>query len=640
MAQLEGTRLGDYELIERIGGGGMAEVYRARQLRAFNREVALKVIRPGFSEQEEFRARFLREAQVISRLSHPHILPLIDFGEQDTILYLVMQLVREGNLRDLLRAQQGPLPLAQAISLFTQLCSAVQYAHSQGIIHRDIKPQNVLLQQGTHVLLADFGIARASNEQGMTATGAGIGTAEYMAPEQALGRADARSDIYSLGIVLYQMLTGAVPFAGATPIQVMMRHTNEPLPDPRTFNPNLPPLLVQALQTALEKAPDARFQSAQSLGRAVQEAQASVQPQQEIRPSGWLPNIPPQPEQRPSGWQVPAPSPTAQRPFGWLSGSGARPSTPEGWPSAPRPGQVDSYPSGAYGTPPAVSQYGNPMAGPGRLGPPPAESFGQYPSAGASSIPGVQPSQSGFDAPPDLYSAPTRQGQWAPMVAPGYSPPGTPGQPGAPVPPQRRNGPLIAILSIIALVVLLGGGALVFFSAKGSPGQSNSPTQVPTATALPTATATPSAPPGYKVFTNTTMTFSIDYPVDWSEVKAPSGTGDGTEFLGTANQIFIVTDIGASSADPTILDDAFCEGANGNGGFGGKPTAPKQVMIDGQSWTQEECTNTSNGEHAAVETVIYKGHVYLIAYASLIASFASNRSQYFTPMEQTFKFLT
>src|SRR5579885_2127466 len=251
MPGLEGTRLGAYELLARIGGGGMAEVYRARQSTAFGREVAVKVIRPGFSENEDFRARFLREAQAISRLSHPNILPLIEFGEEQGMLYLVMPLAREGTLRDLIKQRNGPLPPEEAIPLFLQLCSAVQYAHEQGIVHRDLKPQNVLLQQRTHVLLADFGIARDSSvETNLTATGTGIGTVEYMAPEQAIGQADARSDIYSLGIVLYQLLTGSVPYSGSTPFQILLKHTNEQLPDPRAFNPNLPAEMVEVLRIA------------------------------------------------------------------------------------------------------------------------------------------------------------------------------------------------------------------------------------------------------------------------------------------------------------------------------------------------------------------------------------------------------
>jgi serine/threonine protein kinase len=271
MAGFEGTRLGAYELIKRTGRGGMAEVYLARQLTAFNREVAVKVIRAHFTEDPSFRERFLREAQAITKLSHPNILPLIEFGEEKGVVYLVMPLAREGTLRDLLKRRNGPLSLEEAFPLFTQLCDAVQYAHEQGIIHRDIKPQNVLLQSRTHVLLADFGIARDLGQTHITTTGAGIGTVEYMAPEQAMGQTDTRSDIYSLGVVLYQMLTGRVPYTGSTPFQVLMQHNSEPLPDPRQLNPNLPPEVVSVLHLALAKDPNQRFQSAQELGRAFQQ---------------------------------------------------------------------------------------------------------------------------------------------------------------------------------------------------------------------------------------------------------------------------------------------------------------------------------------------------------------------------------
>jgi serine/threonine protein kinase len=275
MPGLEGTRLGAYELIERVGEGGMADVYRARQLTAFGREVALKVIRPEFTGDEPFRRRFLREAHAISRLSHPHILPLIEFGDERGLLYLVMPLVREGTLRDLLQHHSGPLPLEEAIPLFTQLCDAVQYAHQEGIIHRDIKPQNILLQRYTHVLLADFGIARDRFDTKMTSTGAGIGTVEYMAPEQAGGRTDARSDIYSLGVVFYQMITGALPHTGTTPLQVLIKKENDAAPDPRKYTPTLPTEIAEILQVALASDPGQRFESAGALGNAVQQVNGS-----------------------------------------------------------------------------------------------------------------------------------------------------------------------------------------------------------------------------------------------------------------------------------------------------------------------------------------------------------------------------
>ncbi len=266
-----GTRLGDYELIELIGEGGMAEVYRAKQCTAFGREVALKVIRPEFTGDEPFRQRFLREAHVIARLSHPHILPLIEFGDEQGRLYLVMPLIREGTLRDLLKDHQTPLSLDEALPLFVPLCDAVEYAHQEGIIHRDIKPQNILLQLHTHVLLADFGIARDRFDTKMTVTGGVIGSVDYMAPEQAEGQEDARSDIYSLGVVLYQLLTGAVPYSGSVPLQVLFKKAHNPLPDPRKHNPDLPAELVDILQIALAKDPQKRFASAGALGDAVEQ---------------------------------------------------------------------------------------------------------------------------------------------------------------------------------------------------------------------------------------------------------------------------------------------------------------------------------------------------------------------------------
>ncbi|HEY7348386.1 MAG TPA: serine/threonine-protein kinase [Ktedonobacterales bacterium] len=271
LSRLPGTRLGDYELIEGIGEGGMADVYRAKQLTAFGREVAVKVIRPEFTGDEPFRRRFLREAHAISRLSHPNILPLIEFGEEQGILYLVMPLVREGTLRDLLYNHHGPLSLEETLSLFVPLCDAVQYAHQEEIIHRDIKPQNILLQRHTHVLLADFGIARDRFDTRMTTTGVGLGSVEYMAPEQAEGLADARSDIYSLGIVLYQLLTGVVPYSGLQPLEVLFKKANDPAPDPRWHNPHLPVEIVDILQMALAKAPSQRFETAGALGYAVQQ---------------------------------------------------------------------------------------------------------------------------------------------------------------------------------------------------------------------------------------------------------------------------------------------------------------------------------------------------------------------------------
>jgi serine/threonine protein kinase len=267
--------LGQYHLLERIGRGGMAEVYRARE-QTSNREVAIKIIRTELTDDPTLSRRFLREVRALSRLAHPHILSPITWGEADGIFYLVMPWVRDGTLARFLAARGGALPLEEALPLFGQLCQAVQHAHKSGIIHRDIKPQNVLMQRGTHLLLADFGVALDCTETRLTFTGAGPGSAIYMAPEQAIGRATTRSDVYSLGIVLYQMLTGALPFSGATPFEVLLKHQLAPVPDPRQFQPDLPAAVVHALYSALEKEPGARCASPQALWEALQQVSGTV----------------------------------------------------------------------------------------------------------------------------------------------------------------------------------------------------------------------------------------------------------------------------------------------------------------------------------------------------------------------------
>ncbi len=275
MAGLEGSRLGNYELIEHLGTGGMAEVYRARQLQAFDRDVAIKIIKRGLAGDPLFRERFLREAHASARLDHPHILPLIEVGQEGRgrkRLFLVMPYIRGGTLRDLLGRTGGPLSSERIEVLFPQLGKAIQYAHEQGLVHRDIKPSNILLQHERHVLLADFGIALDTEDVRLTSTGMGLGTPEYTAPEQARGLADRRSDVYGLGIVLFEMLTGRVPFTGRTPFEVLFQHTTAPVPTLRSVYPALPARLESlegVIQRALEKEPDQRFQTVIAFSDAV-----------------------------------------------------------------------------------------------------------------------------------------------------------------------------------------------------------------------------------------------------------------------------------------------------------------------------------------------------------------------------------
>lgn len=269
---LVGRVFGPYRLIEGVGRGGMAEVYLAEDER-LDRQVAVKILPAAMAMDQTFRARFEREARAAARLQHPHILSVYDFGEQDGIPYLVMPYITGGSLAQIIATARGPLPLNKVAQWLEEMASALQYAHDQGIIHRDVKPGNMLVGPGEHLLLSDFGIAKVMDTTtALTNTGTSVGSPEYMAPEQAKGGADYRSDIYALGIVLYQMLTGRVPFSASTPMQVMLQHVQEPPPAPRTLNPALSPQVEAVVLHALAKDPNQRFQSASQLAEAFKAA--------------------------------------------------------------------------------------------------------------------------------------------------------------------------------------------------------------------------------------------------------------------------------------------------------------------------------------------------------------------------------
>src|SRR5215207_762693 len=259
MTELDNIQLGQYKLIEAIGHGGMATVYKAYQ-ESLDRYVAIKVL--VSNRDPQFAARFKREARAIAALQHHNILPIYDSGEQNGLLYFVMQYVDTGvTLHDMLGQ---PIAPTEALRLIGHVLNALEYAHTRGVIHRDIKPANILMPSPTWALLADFGIAKLLNDsQHLTLTGFIIGTAAYMAPEQAAGKPiDARTDLYSLGVVLYEMMTGHVPFNAETPMAMLTMHVYEPPPPPRVLNPDLSPLLEALLLRALEKDPNRRYQTA------------------------------------------------------------------------------------------------------------------------------------------------------------------------------------------------------------------------------------------------------------------------------------------------------------------------------------------------------------------------------------------
>src|ERR1700694_4453356 len=254
-----------YELSRLIARGGMAEVFLARDL-LLDRPVALKALFPELSVDNSFVERFRREAQAPANLSHPNIVSVYDWGQADHTYFIVMELVDGQPLSAILRSE-GPLLADRAAAIGADVALALSFAHSHGVIHRDVKPGNVLITPDGVVKVTDFGIARAANTtESLTQTGAVMGTATYFSPEQAQGlRVDPRSDVYSLGVVLYEAVTGRPPFSGESPVAVAYKHFRENPAPPRQINPNIPAPFEAVLLQAMAKNPDDRYQSAQEL---------------------------------------------------------------------------------------------------------------------------------------------------------------------------------------------------------------------------------------------------------------------------------------------------------------------------------------------------------------------------------------
>lgn len=255
-----------YELEQLIGTGGMADVYKASD-NLLGRTVAVKMLHPQFAKDEVFIARFRQEAQAAANLNQTNIVNVYDWGIEDGTYYLVMEYVQGRDLKDII-LQGGPLLPERAVEIAMSICLALEAAHAQGIVHRDIKPQNTIVTYDNQIKVMDFGIARTAGGSAMTQTGTIMGTAQYISPEQAQGRAaDPRSDLYSLGVVLYEMLAGRVPFDGDNPVSIAYKHVREdPLP-PSMINPDVSPGLEAVVMKALAKNPQNRYQNAVEMRR-------------------------------------------------------------------------------------------------------------------------------------------------------------------------------------------------------------------------------------------------------------------------------------------------------------------------------------------------------------------------------------
>lgn len=257
---------GRYQIIERIGGGGMALVYRAQDI-LLNRNVAIKVLRQQFVNDEEFIRRFRREAQSAASLSHPNIVSVYDVGQEGDVHYIVMEYIEGRNLNEIIK-ERAPLQVDEAVRIASQIADALDHAHMNHIIHRDIKPHNILIGRNGWVKVTDFGIARAVTSTTITQTGSVVGSVHYFSPEHAKGvTTGEKSDLYSLGIVLYQMLTGRLPFLGESPISVALKHLQEHFDEPRSVNPMIPQSVENIILKSMRKNPGERYESAKEMLR-------------------------------------------------------------------------------------------------------------------------------------------------------------------------------------------------------------------------------------------------------------------------------------------------------------------------------------------------------------------------------------
>ncbi|MFN8512099.1 MAG: protein kinase [Chloroflexia bacterium] len=496
-------RIGEYELRGILGRGGMAIVYRAYSPR-LRREVALKVLTAPESKIDLLRERFRREAQVVGRLNHPNILPLLDSSEENGVPYLVMELIEGGSLNTRLGR---PLPPEQALAIARQIGSALDYAHERGIVHRDVKPANIFLA-GQRAVLADFGIVKVFGEIGpkLTQTGVGVGTPEYTAPEQATGGTlDGRSDLYALGIVLYEMLTGKPPYQGGT-MDVINAHVQGQLPDPRGRNPALPQAVSAVLVKALAKRQDGRYPTGAALADALESAITGTRPvplpnadapaqtmvldrtremllqtqiHQQPPPPGVDATIVGQrPTPTPTSGNTPPPrsalppTPSALPPVPSLPSAGATPDDrPTQRPATPTPEPPRALPP----TPLATARVTPP--------PPPSQPADTYVPQGQT-LPAVLPGQ----MPPPQYQTPLPPPVAAPNML--YQPPVMMPPPAPPLPPPAgpSNRPIVIGLAAVAilLLVLVGIGG-VYFARRNT---NTTPTVTAAARISPTITPT------------------------------------------------------------------------------------------------------------------------------------------------------
>ena len=265
MKKMPGRLLGNrYKVLEKVGEGGMARVYRGMDTK-LNRQVAVKILYEQFAGDADFLRRFKQEAKAAARLTHPNIVNIYDEGEEDNIHYIIMEYVEGYTLKDLVQ-RDGRLKPEESVQIVIQICDALAHAHSQNVIHRDIKPQNIIMTEDGRVKVTDFGIARATADTTITYGRSLLGSVYYSSPEQARGYStDSKSDIYSLGVLFYEMLTGVVPFSGESPISVALKHLQDDVVPPRSLIPELPAFLEGVILKTMRKDRQLRYNNALEL---------------------------------------------------------------------------------------------------------------------------------------------------------------------------------------------------------------------------------------------------------------------------------------------------------------------------------------------------------------------------------------
>ncbi|MGV8124494.1 MAG: serine/threonine protein kinase [Candidatus Xenobiia bacterium LiM19] len=272
-----GLRLGSYKIVEKIGRGGMAEVYKAVPESTLSEKecVAVKLIQADLIDDPEFEKRFRREIKISSELHHPNILHVLDFGEREGLLYIVMEYVKGVTLKKIV--PEGGMPLREFMKIFRQILDAVQFAHLKGIFHRDLKPDNIMVTENNRIVVMDFGLARRQDSSAITVSGTTFGTPAYMAPEQVQSEnQDGRTDQYSLGVVAYEMLTGRIPFNDEITINIMLKHVTEEPPPLSQFRSNLPRQIEEIVLKMLEKKPAQRFSSLKEVGDSLEKAFSDI----------------------------------------------------------------------------------------------------------------------------------------------------------------------------------------------------------------------------------------------------------------------------------------------------------------------------------------------------------------------------